>query len=66
MDDLQFYVLFNSISVRSGRWEFDNERLFATETRLRLKSLTSTAGLSALPTKLSGLLESRFLISLEH
>ena len=27
MDDLQFYVLFNSISVISGRRVDDNERL---------------------------------------
>ena len=27
MDDLRFYVLFNSVSVISGRWEVDNERL---------------------------------------
>ena len=26
MDDLQFNVLFNSISVISGQWEGDNER----------------------------------------
>ena len=31
MDDLRFYVLFNSISVISGRWEVDNERLCAME-----------------------------------
>ena len=34
MDDLRFYVLFNSFSVISGHWAADNERLFATETRL--------------------------------
>ena len=39
MDDLQFYVVFNSISVISGRWEVDNERLCAMELRLRLKIL---------------------------
>ena len=27
MDDSQFYALFNSISVISGRWAVDNERL---------------------------------------
>ena len=27
MDDLRFYVLFNSVSVISGRWADDNERL---------------------------------------
>ena len=36
MDDLQFYVLFNSISVISGRWADDNERLCAMEFRLWL------------------------------
>ena len=29
MDDLRFNVLFNSISVISGRWANDNERLCA-------------------------------------
>ena len=38
MNDLQFYVLFTSISVISGRWADDNERLWAMEPRLRLKS----------------------------
>ena len=37
MDDLRFYVLFNSISVISGRWAGDRERLFAMELRLRLR-----------------------------
>ena len=27
MDDMRFYVLFNSISVISGLWKVDNERL---------------------------------------
>ena len=31
MDDLRFYVLFNSISVISGRWQVDNERLGTME-----------------------------------
>ena len=31
MDDLRFYVLFNSISVISGQWVGDNERLCAME-----------------------------------
>ena len=31
----RFYVLFNSILVISGRYEDDNERLCALETRLR-------------------------------
>ena len=36
MDDLRFYVLFNSISVISGQWA-DDERLFAMEPHLRLR-----------------------------
>ena len=31
MADLKFYVPFNSISVISGRWGDDNERLCAME-----------------------------------
>ena len=34
MDVLRFYVLFNSISVISGRWADDNERLCAMEPRI--------------------------------
>ena len=37
MDDLRFFVLFNSVSVISGRWAVDNERLCAMELRLRLR-----------------------------
>ena len=44
MDDLRFYVLFNSISVISGRWAGDNERLCAMEPRLRLKRSSPQAG----------------------
>ena len=33
MDDLRFYVLFNSVSVISGWWEVDNERLCAMEKK---------------------------------
>ena len=36
-DDLRFYVLFNSISVISGRCLNDNERLCAMELRLRMR-----------------------------
>ena len=45
MDDLQVYVIFNSISVISGRWSDDNERLCAMESRLRLKRSSPQAGL---------------------
>ena len=37
MNDLSFYVLFNSSSVISGRWADDNESLCAMEPRLRLR-----------------------------
>ena len=33
MDDLRFYVLFNSVTVISGRPEVDNERLCVMELR---------------------------------
>ena len=36
-DDLLFYVLFNSISVISGQWTDENQRLCAVEFRLRLR-----------------------------
>ena len=36
MDDLQFYILFNTVTVISGRWDNDYERLCAMELRLRL------------------------------
>ena len=34
MDDLRFYVLFNSVLVISGRWEVDNERLCAMQSSM--------------------------------
>ena len=37
MDDLQFYVLFYSISVISGLCLDNNERLCASELRLQLR-----------------------------
>ena len=37
MDDLRLNVNFNSMSVISGRWNGDNERLHAMESRLGLK-----------------------------
>ena len=33
MDDLLVYVFLNSISVKSGQWADDNERLCAMEAR---------------------------------
>ena len=43
MDDLRFYVLFNSISVISGKWADGNERLHvcAMESRFQLKRFCS-------------------------
>ena len=46
MDDLQFYVLFNRISVISGRWVDVNERLCAMEPRLRLRRVRLEWGLN--------------------
>ena len=45
MDDLLFYVHFNSISVISGLWMDDKERLCAIEHRLRLKNSSPQAGI---------------------
>ena len=44
IDDLQFYVLFNNVSVISGRWEVDNERLCAMELHLRLRKFRLERG----------------------
>ena len=49
MDDLQFYVLFNSISVISGRWADDNERLCAMEPRLRVRRFRLERGSNSGP-----------------
>ena len=48
MDDLRFYVLFNSISVITGQWEVDNERLCAMELRLRWRRFLPVAKISPL------------------
>ena len=45
MDDLQFYVLFNGISVISGRWADDNERLCAMIPGLRLRRVRLERGI---------------------
>ena len=39
MDDLQFYILFNSITAISGQWADDNERLCAIEPHMVEKIL---------------------------
>ena len=49
MDDLLFYILFNSISVISGRFEIDNERLCAMEPCLRLAKFRLERGSNAGP-----------------
>ena len=41
MDVLRFYVLFNSMSVISGQWADENERLCAMKLRLRLRRFRS-------------------------
>ena len=46
MDDLQFYILFNSISVISGLRADDNERLCAMEPCLRLRRFGLELGLN--------------------
>ena len=54
MDDLRFYVLFNSISVISGRWAGYNERLCAMEPRLRLEKSSSQAELELMTVRSVG------------
>ena len=44
MDDLQFYVSFNSISVISGQRTDDNERLCAMEPRLQFRKFRLEQG----------------------
>ena len=46
MDDLRFYVLFNSISVILGRGEVEYERVCAMEPRLRLRRFRLERGLN--------------------
>ena len=44
MDDLPFYVLFNSISIIAGQPADDDERLCAMELRLRLRRIRFERG----------------------
>ena len=44
IDDLRFYVLFNSVSVISGQWEVDNKRLCEMELHLRFRRLCLERG----------------------
>ena len=48
MDDLQIYVLFNSISVISGQWEVDNE-MCAMEFPLWLRRFRLKRGSNSQP-----------------
>ena len=45
IDYLQFYILFNSISVIPGPWADDNERLCAMESYLQLERYPPHTGL---------------------
>ena len=47
--DLRFYVLFNSISVISGRRADDNDRICAMEPRLRLRRFRLERGSNSGP-----------------
>ena len=49
MNDLRFYILFNSVSVISGRWEVDNERLCAMELHLWLRRFRPRARIELSP-----------------
>ena len=45
MDDLGFYILSNSITVISGKWAGDNERLCAMEPHLQFRRFQLKQGL---------------------
>ena len=45
MDDLRFYVLFNSISVKSEQWNGDNKWLHTMESERRRSRVVRTARL---------------------
>ena len=45
MNDLQFYALFNNISIISGQCKGDYERLCSVEPRLHLKRFPPTVGI---------------------
>ena len=49
MDDLQFHVLFNSISVISGQWEVDNEKLCAMKPCLQWRRFCLEQGSNSGP-----------------
>ena len=45
MDDLGFYILFNSISIILGQWLDNNERLCAMEPDFQSERFPPQAGL---------------------
>ena len=45
-DDLQFYILFNTISVISGRWADDNEKAVCNGTLFTVEKTLPQAGLT--------------------
>ena len=45
MNDMRFYVLFNSGSVISERWEVELEMLCAMELPLRVEKISPRAGI---------------------
>ena len=52
MEDSRFYVHFQNISVIRGRWKGDNERLYITGPRLRMKVFLPSAGFKSDTAKL--------------
>ena len=44
MDELGFYIPFNSIAVISWRWKGEHERLYAMKCRLGLERISPPAG----------------------
>ena len=45
---MQFYILFNSISVISGQWKVDNERL-CNGTPFTVEKISPRAGIELSP-----------------
>ena len=54
MDGRLFYVLFNSISVKLGRWVGGSERPCAVDANLRLERSPPHAGLEPGTTRSAG------------
>ena len=45
MDELEFYVPFNNISVISGRWKDEHERLCVVKRRLGSEKILASSGI---------------------